>query len=43
MLLEVSCVNSAGTWGLKKNLEKGREKNKCARKEKNFAQKNVEP
>ena len=37
MLLKVFYVNFAGTWGLRKNLEKGGEKNKCAKKEKNFA------
>ena len=37
MLLEVFCVNVGGTWGLRKNLEKGGEKNKYVRKEKNFA------
>ena len=36
MLLEVFYVNFVGTWGLKKNLKKGWEKNKYAKKEKDF-------
>ena len=31
MLLKVFCVNCVGIWGLGKNLEKRREKNKCAK------------
>ena len=42
MLFEMFCANFAGTWGLRKNLEKWGKKNKCTRKEKNFVWKIVE-